>query len=81
MGLTLNWDYENRIVHLSMPEYIEQAMVQFGHNPPAKPQLQPYPHTKPVHGAKIQYAMPGDNSKPATKEEVKFIWQVIRTLF
>ena len=72
VGLLLDWDYGNMIVHLSMPVYIEQAMVQFGHKPPAKPQLQPYPHTKPVYGAKIQYAMPADNSEPATKEEDKF---------
>ena len=35
VGLTLDWDYENGIVHLSMPEYIEKAMVQFGHKPPS----------------------------------------------
>jgi len=80
VGLTLDWDYNNRFVHLSMPEYIERAMVQFMHNPLSKPQLQPHPHTKPVYGAKVQYAMPTDNSEPATKEEEKFIRQVIGTL-
>jgi hypothetical protein len=29
VGLTLDWDYKNGNVHLSMPEYIENAMVQF----------------------------------------------------
>ena len=53
VGLTLDWDYDNRVLHLPMPEYIEQAMVQFGHKPPAKPQRQPHPHTKPVYGAKM----------------------------
>ena len=55
-------------------------MVRFGHKPPAKPQLQPHPHTKPVYGEKKQYAMPADNSKPATRDEEKFIRQVIGTL-
>ena len=79
VGLMLDWDYDNRVVHPSMPEYIEQAMVRFGHKPPAKPQRQPHPHTKPVYGATIQYARPADNSKPATKKGKKFIWQVIGT--
>jgi hypothetical protein len=63
-----------------MPQYIEQAMVQFRHKPPSEPQLQPHPHTKPVYGAKVKYATTTNNSKPATKEEGKFIRQVIGTL-
>ena len=27
LGLTLDWDYKNGSVHLSMPDYIEKAMV------------------------------------------------------
>ena len=50
LGLTLDWDYENGCVHLSMPEYIEKEMVRFGHKPPSKPQMQPHPHTTPVYG-------------------------------
>ena len=63
-----------------MPEYIKKAMVQFGHKQPSKPQMQPHPHTKPVYGAKMQYAKPTNNSEPATNEEEKFIHQVIGTL-
>ena len=33
-----------------------------------------------MYGAKIQYARPADNSEPATKDEEKFIRQVIGTL-
>jgi hypothetical protein len=80
LGLTLDWDYENECVHLSMPEYIEKTMVRFGHKPPLKPQMQPHPHTKPVYGAKVQYAKLTDDSEPATKDEEKFIRQVIGTL-
>ncbi len=27
LGLTLNWDFKNRRVHLSMPGYIKKALV------------------------------------------------------
>ena len=45
LRLTLDWDYTKRKVHLSMPGYIENALIHFGHEPPDKPQMQPYPHT------------------------------------
>ena len=80
VGLTLDWDYNNRCVHLSMPEYIEKGMVQFGHKPPLKLQLQPHPHTNNIYGAKVQYAMPTNDTEPATKEEDKFIRQIVGTL-
>ncbi len=38
LGLTLDWDYKYRKVHLSMPGYIEKAAIRFGHEPPNKPQ-------------------------------------------
>jgi hypothetical protein len=50
LGHTLNWDYKLRKVHLTMPEYIEKALlIRFGYTPPDKPQLQPHhPHTLPT---------------------------------
>ena len=80
VGLTLDWDYNKGIIYLSMRQYIAKAVVQFGHKPPSKPQMQPHPHTKPVYGAMVQYEKPTDNSEPATKEEEKLIRQVIGKL-
>jgi len=47
-----------------MPGYIENALVRFGHEPPVKPQMQPYPHTFPTYGANIQYAKAAGTSPP-----------------
>ena len=80
LGLTLDWDYTKRKVHLSMPGYIENVLVCFGHEPPDKPQMQPYPHTIPTYGATVQYAKAADTSPPVTKAEEKFIRQVIGVL-
>ena len=33
LGLTLDWDYKLRKVHLFMPGYIKKALIQFGHTP------------------------------------------------
>ncbi len=42
LGLTLDWDYNNGKVHLSMPGYIAKALARFGHENPTKPQHQPH---------------------------------------
>ncbi len=40
IGITFEWDYHNRRVHLSsMPGYISKALQQFGHKQPRRLQL------------------------------------------
>ena len=34
LGLTIDWDYENKQVHLSMPGYIQDAVKRFNHEVP-----------------------------------------------
>ena len=80
LGLTLDWDYTKREVHLSMPGYIENALVRFGHKKPDNPQMQPHPHILPTYGVKIQYAKAADTAPPVTVAEKKFIQQVIGVL-
>jgi hypothetical protein len=77
LGIRLDWDYNGREVHLSMPEYVEPKLAHFGYPIPIKPQHQPHPHTIPTYGAKVQYAKPEDTSRrhfPAVK---KFIQEVM----
>ncbi len=63
LGITMDWDYRNHKVHLSMPEYVERALAQFGHPLPVKPQHQPHQHAIPMYGATVQYAKPEDTSQ------------------
>ena len=55
-GHTINWDYEGRAVHISMPSYRIKALSRFNHPTPSKPQNQLYTHIKPNYGAKTQHA-------------------------
>jgi hypothetical protein len=80
LGLTLDGDYAKSEVHLSLPGYIEKALVCFGHTHPTKPQDQPHPHTTPSYGTTIQYAKPLDETLPATKDDQKLICQVVDVL-
>ena len=76
LGMTLEWDYDKREVHLSMPGYVKEALVRFNHPPPKKPQHQPHPHTPIVYGAKQQLAKGPDTAPPLDKTGQKFIQEV-----
>ena len=77
-GITLDWDYNKREVHLSMPGYCREALVRFNHTL-RKLNHQPHKHTLPTYGATIQYAKPEDSSPLVGEEEKKFIQQVTGT--
>jgi hypothetical protein len=55
IGLTLEWDYKNGKVFLSMPGYIERALQRFEHFRPTKIEHSPHDWTVPKYGARQQY--------------------------
>ena len=61
LGITLEWDYKNRRVRISMSGYVPKALKRFGHEPPPKLQDRPYPHAPHNYGANIQYSKDIDN--------------------
>jgi hypothetical protein len=79
LGITIDWDYKKREVHLSMPGYVKKALAQFCHRIPERSQHQPHKHTIPSYGATIQCAKPEDTTRLLSKEEKKYIQQVIGT--
>ena len=79
LGLDLDWDYEKREVHLSMLQYVVDALKRFHHEAPLKPQHQPYPRVKPVYGAKAQYSADDDDSPLLSKADKTFIQEVTGT--
>jgi hypothetical protein len=79
LGLDLDWDYTKRQVHLSMLNYVADAIKRFHHERPRKPQDQPYPHVKPNYGAKKQYAADSDTSPLLNKADKKFVQEVTGT--
>jgi hypothetical protein len=79
-GLTLNWDYTNRTVDISIPGYIERALQRFQHPTPSRPEHAPHAWQKPIYGAKTQYA-PGPDSAPAIDAtDTKRLQEVLGTL-
>jgi hypothetical protein len=79
-GLTIDWDYNNRTVDISIPGYIERALQRFQHPPPACPQHAPHAWQQPTYGAKTQYAPSPDNSPALDASDINHIQQVLGTL-
>jgi len=73
--IELDWDYENKRVHLSMAPYLQKDLRQFDNIVPTKRHDSPYPHIEKKYGAKQQYAE-YDTSAPVGKDEQKHAQQV-----
>ena len=71
-GITLDWDYVRHQVHLSMPGYVDNALIQFRHEL-RKITNQPHKHALPVYGATVQYAKDQNTSTKLGKTETLFI--------
>ena len=52
IGITLDWDYKRRQVHISMPNYVKNALAQFQHVQETKRQNTLYPSMPIQYGAK-----------------------------
>ena len=76
IGITLDWDYKRKQVHLSMPGYVAKALKQFQHVPPSKKQDAPFPCARINYGAKKQYATQASSTLALDKKGKRFIQQV-----
>jgi hypothetical protein len=79
-GLTIEWDYLNRTVDISIPGYIERTLQRFQHPPPTRPQHSPHAWQKPTYGAAIQYAPTPDTTAALDAKDTKHVQEVLGTL-
>ncbi|KAL7476354.1 hypothetical protein ACHAW6_002224, partial [Cyclotella cf. meneghiniana] len=78
-GISLQWDYNNHTVDLSMPGYIEKALQRFQHAPPEQPQHAPYKSAPIQYGGATQLPLT-DNTASLTPAQIKHVQQVVGTL-
>jgi hypothetical protein len=79
-GLTLDWDYKNRTVDLSMPGYIKAALNKYQHAAPARPEHAPHTWNPPIYGAKTQYVEDKTISPALFDKDVNKLQQLTGTL-
>ena len=69
IGVTLDWDYQQQQVHLTMSGYIKKHIAQTKKNAP-------YLTAMIKYGAKKQYSQQESTAPPLNKTGKKFIQQV-----
>jgi hypothetical protein len=79
-GLTLDWDYTNRTVDLSMPGYIKAALHKYQHAAPARPEHAPHMWNPPIYGAKTQFVKDETISPALSDKDVNKLQQLMGTL-
>jgi hypothetical protein len=80
LGLTLQWDYINRWVDISMPGYIQRALTRFAHDMPKRPIHSPHVYTVPTYGKDAQYTPEAKLSTPLDTGDIKKLQQVLGVL-
>ena len=78
LGLTIKWDFDNRKVRISIPDYVEKTSKHFHHIARGRPQHSPHLWNKPTFGANTQFTKDND-STPAPKSASKYVQQVVGT--
>ena len=76
-GITLHWDYVNRTVRMSLPNYVNKALEKLHHVKPKKPQHSPHYFTPPKFGAKTQMVAATKAIPPLNKIENKYVQRVV----
>jgi hypothetical protein len=79
-GISLEWDYSNGTVDLSIPGYIENTLHKFQHNKPDRPQYAPYPTRTPQYGSKAQLTLEVVDSPTLDPKRKQRIQQVVGAL-
>jgi hypothetical protein len=79
-GLTLNWDYKNRTVDLSVPGYIKATLHKYQYAAPASPEHAPHTWNPPIYGAKMQFVSDEKISPTLSDKDVNKLQQLTGTL-
>ena len=80
IGLTIDWDYTQRTVDISMPGYIERALLRFKHATPPKAQHSPHRSAQPIYGKQQQLTPEPDTTPLLNAADNKTVQEIIGTL-
>ena len=80
LGLTIDWNYTQGYVDISMPDYVRKALHDFHHPAPRRPTHSPSKWTAPAYGSRIQYSKPPDTSPPLDADGITHVQRVVGKL-
>jgi hypothetical protein len=76
-GITLEWDYQERTLDISMPGYILKLRAKFQHETPKRPQHSPHRAPPKKYGTAAHDPIPPDTTPRLDAPRIKIIQQVI----
>ena len=79
-GISLDWDYVNRWVDISMPGYIEKKMQEYDHVVPTQFQRCQYSPEPKQFGSKAQTSLPTNESPKLDAKDIKRIQQIVGSI-
>jgi len=77
VGLTLAWDYQQRTVALSMPDYVKKALERLGGAEGSKATKSPMVYEPPRYGQKVQFADDDDPKVDTNEATTKRLQQIV----
>ena len=79
-GLTIDWDYSAHTCDISMPKYLQTALLKFQHPAPKLPQHAPHSWAKSTYGAHVKYSQDDNYSPLLPAKIIKILQQIAGTL-
>ncbi len=79
-GITLDWDYANRTVDISMPGYIRKKLQEYNHVLPGRLQACPYTPAPKKFGAQAQTPLEVDSSPQLDVKGIKHVQQIVGSI-
>ena len=76
-GISLNWNYNERYVDISMPGYIDKVRQRFNHEMPPKPQHSPFQPQPRKFGTAAQDPIDEDTTPTVDEDQKRRIQQVV----
>ena len=77
-GLTIDWEYDQGYVDISMPGYVHKALDKFQYEPKL-PQYSPHEFVRPNYGHTIQFAKEPEKSPSTSPKQTKRVQAVAGT--
>ena len=78
-GMTLEWNYKQKYVNVSIPGYVTKALHKFHHDIYSKPQHSPFKFVCLNYGYMVQYAPKPDNSPFLSPSRKTHVQQIVGT--
>ena len=76
-GLTLEWNYINQFVDISMPWYIQKVLHRFNHPLSHRSQHAPHKWERPIYGSPVEYNTINPELALLPPNEITRIQQII----